>query len=460
MTVVSEFPQKQPIPNYKDIALEQSPNAEIINLTEMPHPFIRKYGVLKYLAQAAWETCDKLNQKPIRDLLSTTKNFDLILIEYFNTDCFLGFVHKFKVPFIGLSSCYEMPWATNRIANPTNPSYIPNHFGFFDINMNFWERLENTVLYLYTNIIYYTVMDGDSAAKKYFGDDLPPLSVLAENTSLFLVNTFPALNGARPKVPSLIEVGGMNIGKPKRVAPLSLEKWINESTDGVIYFSMGSMIKGHTFPEDKRAMFQNAFSRLKQRVLWKWENDSMPNQPANVMLQKWMPQFEILCHPNVKAFITHGGLLGTTETVHCGVPAVVMPQFGDQYTNAKALEASGGGVILDFSTITEEDVYNALRTVLDPSFNKQAKELSARFKDRPMPPLETAVYWVEYVARHKGAPHLRSAAVGMPYYQYLLLDVIAFLAAVFLTISYVVYATCRFILSKLLKKEAKKVKKQ
>ncbi|KRT85244.1 glucuronosyltransferase [Oryctes borbonicus] len=137
-----------------------------------------------------------------------------------------------------------------------------------------------------------------------------------------------------------------------------------------------------------------------------------------------------------------------------------MPQFGDQYTNAKALEASGGGVILDFSTITEEDIYGALRAVLDPSFNKQAKELSARFKDRPMPPLETAVYWVEYVARHKGAHHLRSAAVGMPYYQYLLLDVVLFLAVTFLTISYVFYATCRFALGKLFKKEEKKVKRQ
>lgn len=76
-----------------------------------------------------------------------------------------------------------------------------------------------------------------------------------------------------------------------------------------------------------------------------------------------------------------------------------------------------------------------------------------------MPPLETAVYWVEYVARHKGAPHLRSAAVGMPYYQYLLLDVVAFLVVVFLVITYVFFVIFRFFLRKLFKKE-KKVKKQ
>lgn len=43
-----------------------------------------------------------------------------------------------------------------------------------------------------------------------------------------------------------------------------------------------------------------------------------------------------------------------------------MPQYGDQHTNAKALEASGGGVVLNFNDLTEEAVYNALKTVLDP----------------------------------------------------------------------------------------------
>ena len=75
----------------------------------------------------------------------------------------------------------------------------------------------------------------------------------------------------------------------------NLEKWINESTHGVIYFSMGSMIKGHTFPTEKRDIFLRAFGRLKQRVLWKWETDTMPGKPDNLMIQKWMPQLDILC---------------------------------------------------------------------------------------------------------------------------------------------------------------------
>ncbi len=44
-----------------------------------------------------------------------------------------------------------------------------------------------------------------------------------------------------------------------------------------------------------------------------------------------------------------------------------------------------------------------------------------------MSPLDTVIYWTEYVIKHKGAPHLRVASADMPLYQYLLLDVIIFI---------------------------------
>ncbi|RZC39633.1 UDPGT and/or Glyco tran 28 C domain containing protein [Asbolus verrucosus] len=155
------------------------------------------------------------------------------------------------------------------------------------------------------------------------------------------------------------------------------------------------------------------------------------------------------CTGAIVAFISHGGLLGTVEAVHCGVPAVVMPQYGDQHTNARALEANGGGVILQLHEANEEKVYDALKTVLEPDFRKGAQELSARFRDRPLPPLETAIYWVEYVARHRGAHHMRTAAVDMPFYKYLLLDVIAFLLLVFGAASALFFYVARAVLKKL-----------
>jgi len=65
--------------------------------------------------------------------------------------------------------------------------------------------------------------------------------------------------------------------------------------------------------------------------------------------------------------------------------------------------------------------------------------MSSIFRDRPMSALDTAVYWVEYVIRHKGAHHLRSAAVDLTWYQYYLLDVIVFLIIIVLFFMYVLY---------------------
>lgn len=77
-----------------------------------------------------------------------------------------------------------------------------------------------------------------------------------------------------------------------------------------------------------------------------------------------------------------------------------------------------------------------------------------------MPPLETAIYWVEYVARHKGAPFMKTAAVGMPLYKYLLLDVIAFLLAVLIAFAYIIYIIIRSLVRVTIRKSNEKLKKQ
>lgn len=63
----------------------------------------------------------------------------------------------------------------------------------------------------------------------------------------------------------------------------------------IFKFLIGSMIRAHTLPVEKRDAILTALSKFKQLVLWKWENETIPNQPDNVHIRKWMPQREILC---------------------------------------------------------------------------------------------------------------------------------------------------------------------
>ena len=153
----------------------------------------------------------------------------------------------------------------------------------------------------------------------------------------------------------------------------------------------------------------------------------------------------------MKLFISHGGLLGTTEALVEAKPIVGIPVFGDQAVNIGRVAGQGYGLKLDFLNITEENVYNTLREILDnPSYAKNARILSQRFKDRQQSPKETAVFWIEYVIRHKGAAHLRFP-VNLNTIEYHLIDVYALLLLISLMGIYISYRINKLILCKVYK---------
>jgi glucuronosyltransferase len=57
---------------------------------------------------------------------------------------------------------------------------------------------------------------------------------------------------------------------------------------------MGSNFNGSKLREDKRKALMSAFSELPQRVVWKFETNSPPETPPNVLVSKWLPQSDIL----------------------------------------------------------------------------------------------------------------------------------------------------------------------
>lgn len=73
----------------------------------------------------------------------------------------------------------------------------------------------------------------------------------------------------------------------------------------------------------------------------------------------------ISAHPNVKLFITHGGLLSTTETVYHGVPTLAIPIFGDQKMNAKVAYNNGFGLILPYTELDENSLVEKLNELLN-----------------------------------------------------------------------------------------------
>ncbi|XP_063220611.1 UDP-glycosyltransferase UGT5-like [Bacillus rossius redtenbacheri] len=424
VVVVSPFPQSPPPPRYQDVSLPAAPGSVPVEAVARSSPLpslqeLRAWGV---------DACeDTLSAPPVRELLASGARFHLVVAEAFNADCLYALAHKLGAPLVGVSTCTLMPWAGGPLANPDNPSYIPAHFLPLPPRMSFLQRLANSATLLLARAWHGVFLrrDADSIARRHLGQSLPGARELARGMSLLLVNSHFSLHQPRPLVPAVVEVGGLHLQAPRNLSE-EFSAFLDESVEGVIYFCLGSRVRSDSFSEEKRQGFMEAFSELPLKVLWKWESDFMPGKPKNVKIAKWMPQLEILSHPNVKVFITHGGSMGTMEAAYFGVPMVAIPLFGDQPLNVQYYIDKGIAVKLDYATINKHTVTNALKTVLNnKSYAESARRVAQLFRDRPMSPLDTAVYWTEYVIRHEGARHLRSAAADLQWYQLWLLDVAA-----------------------------------
>ncbi|KAF7263659.1 hypothetical protein GWI33_001504, partial [Rhynchophorus ferrugineus] len=404
------------------------------------------------------DVCDHVfKTNELIQLKNSKKKYDVVVTELFSTECMLGWAWHFKAHSVVITSSENLPWATDRFGLPDNPSYIPTYFVDYTSKMTLYERLVNTWTLIKGKLLYelYSTKDSNVIAKRFFGPDLPDLNVLAYNTTLHLINTHFSISNSRPLLPNTVEVAGLHVRSPKPVDK-HFNQILETDTKGVIYFSMGSLFLPETFPKQiLQAMF-DALSEVPYKVLWKANHTNFSPElriPANVHFETWMPQHDILCDDRVKLFISHGGMMGTQESVSCGKPILGMPIFADQTLNIKRAESSGYGKMLNLQTVTKENFANALRELLfDPKYAENVKKVSALFKDRILNPLDTSVYWIEYVIRHNGAPHLQSSAKDLAWYQYYLVDVIAIALTIPAILSYIAYVISKIFLTKIIKK--------
>ena len=68
-----------------------------------------------------------------------------------------------------------------------------------------------------------------------------------------------------------------------------------------------------------------------------------------------------------------------------------------------------------------------------------AQERSNLLHDQLLTAMESAIFWVEHVIRHRGAPHLKTAGIDSKWYQREMVDVIVFLLAV---VTIMVFVIC------------------
>ncbi|XP_050433225.1 UDP-glucosyltransferase 2-like isoform X6 [Adelges cooleyi] len=447
VTVFTPFPDGDRA-NYTEVDLS---NTVPIKLSMDFDFLVSNYGdPIKLIPQMVFigkMLCDSIyihdRMKHIMDTAGQGMHFDAVLAEPLGTDCVNALASKLGLPIIYLVPSPTLTYMERSFTgHVSNPAYVAHLFSYYGSpSKSFVQRFLNTVLYVYAaaQMQFDEIVHRARFPNPY--DHLKPI-----NPSIIFQNTHHVTEPPRPFPSNLVQIGGIHLSATKGI-PTDILEFIENSPHGVIYFTFGSVVSMSTLPDHIQKAFKEALAQVPQRVLWKYEGE-MKDKPANVMTSKWFPQRDILLHPNVKLFISHGGISGVYEAVDAGVPVLGFPLFYDQPRNIENLVEAGMAISLDLLKVTKKPFLDAVTELINnKSYAENAKITSERFKDRPMTPAESVVYWTEYVIRHKGAPHLRSHALDLTWYQYFLLDVIAALLLALSIAGYVAYKVLKLIYS-------------
>ncbi|XP_068907603.1 UDP-glycosyltransferase UGT5-like [Tenebrio molitor] len=403
-----------------------------------------------------------LKSNGLKELLNYPSDFkfDAIILDVTAGACFYPLIQRFKYPpTVGVTPFLLPSYVSYNFGKQLSPVYIPWYCLPYSSEMSFIERVWNFVLTYADVALRYKrqYLEEYKEAVKVFGPNVPPMENLERHISLILANTDPILDHSHLLPPNIIPVGGLHT-KKSNILSENLKQVVEEARNGIILFSLGTNIRSEKLKGHVQNAFLEAFRDLSQIVIWKYDGE-INDLPKNVILKKWIPQNDILGHPNVKLLIGHGGALSTQEGMFHGVPMVLIPFLDDQHSNTKIVIKKGVGVSIDFKRITAGYVLSKIREVLDNNkYTENAKNISNIFKARAETPLQRGIFWIEYVIRFKGADFLNIPLRDFPFYKSSGLDVIVFLILIMVTLLTLLYKIFSFLLFHCFRRE--KLKQQ
>uniref|UniRef100_A0A3P8TXX0 UDP-glucuronosyltransferase n=1 Tax=Amphiprion percula TaxID=161767 RepID=A0A3P8TXX0_AMPPE len=365
--------------------------------------------------------------------------------------------HRLGLPLV-LNVRWTVQGEGHQAIAPTPLSYVPIPGSEMTDKMTFTERVQNMLFFVFTHlqIMYVTDPNYIPFVHRHFGPDVHYME-LFQSADIWLMRNDFTFEWPRPTMPNVIYMSGFQC-KPAKPLPKELEDFVQSSGEhGVIVMTLGTLVE--ELPEDITEDIAAAFAQLPQKVIWRHKGKRPSTLGNNTLMLDWLPQNDLLGHPKTRVFVAHGGTNGMQEAIYHGVPLVGLPLMFDQPDNFFRMKARGVAKVLDFATVNRDNFREALKEVLyEPSYKEKMKVLSSLHRDQPMKPLDRAMFWIEFVMRHKGAAHLRTESYKMSTIQYHSIDVAAFLLTVVLLIFAIFIAAVKFLWQRLFGRN--KVKKE
>ncbi|CAG4958600.1 unnamed protein product [Colias eurytheme] len=458
VTFITPHPMQESVQNLKQISIQAS--IEDIKFAALKDELKDADDIVsqqKVAFRAIYKTFDRILGNDLKDFVNSKENFDIVLVEA----CVrlnLMFGHIFKAPVIQVSSFGGVFDTFEMVGAATHPLLYPLAIREKFKNLTYVDKIHEVVgLYDVVKVYEDCEKPEDDLLKKHLGSDFPSLKDLKQNVDMVFLNVYPIWDSNRPVPPNVVYLGGLHLRKVKNL-PKDLKAKLDAAKNGAIYMSFGSTINSSMFNMAKLNMFLRVVSKLPYTVFLKWDAD-VDNVPENVVVGKWFPQRDLLKHPSIKLFITQGGLQSTDEAIDAGVPLVGVPILWDQWLNVDKIVELGIGVMCNIRDVTEDSFRAAIDTVLkdrraaidtvlkDRRYKENIDNLRTVINDQPQTALERAVWWTEYVIRHKGAKHLRSPAFDMSAKDYYEIKLILSVILVCTLVLGLIYKLCVIVLS-------------
>ncbi|XP_015997936.1 UDP-glucuronosyltransferase 3A1 [Rousettus aegyptiacus] len=374
--------------------------------------------------------CNHLLRNGIMDSLKS-ENFDLLVIEGFDF-CGLLVAEKLGKPFV---TTLPTTFGTLEFGLPSPISYVPVFHSLLTDHMDFWSRVKNFMTFIDFFMQQWRLHSVfDDIIKEHFQEgSRPVLSHLLKKAELWFVNSDFAFEFARPLFPNTVYIGGL-MAKPSKPVPHEFETFIAKFGDsGFVLVVLGSVVDMFQSQEVLKEM-NSAFARLPHGVIWKYDSSRWPKDiklSANVKMVDWLPQKDLLAHPRIRLFITHGGMNSIMEAIRHGVPIVGLAILGDQPGNMVRVEAKKFGVSIRFQQVKAETLaLTAKQVIEDKRYKSAAVAASIIMRSQPLTPTQRLVGWIDHVLQTGGAAHLKPRALQQPWYEQYLLDVFSFLLVV------------------------------